>query len=69
MLGVRAIYQVSEVSQRLETTTRELETTTRELETASQALSIREQELAAETERNQQLAAKLRELGIDPDTI
>ena len=53
----------------LETTTRELETTTRELETASQTLSIREQELAAQSGRNQQLAAKLRELGIDPDTI
>jgi Uma2 family endonuclease len=46
-----------------------LETTTRELETVSQALLIREQELAAQSERNQQLTAKLRELGIDPDTV
>lgn len=47
----------------------QLETTTRELETISQKLSTTEQVLAAETNRNQQFAAKLRELGIDPDTI
>ena len=58
-----------QVSQRLATTTRELETTTRELETISQTLSTTEQALGAQTDRNQQLAAKLRELGIDPDTI
>ena len=58
-----------QVSQRLEATTRELETTTRELEMISQALSTTERELAAEKDRNQLLAAKLRELGIDPDTI
>ena len=46
-----------------------LETTTRELETVSQVLLIREQELAAETSRNEHFAAKLRELGIDPDTV
>jgi hypothetical protein len=46
-----------------------LETTTRELETISQTLLTTEQTLVAETDRNQQLAGKLRELGIDPDTI
>lgn len=39
------------------------------LETVSQTLSDTEQALAAAAERNQQLVAKLRELGIDPDTI
>ena len=58
-----------QVSQRLATTTRELETTTRELEVISQNLSTTERELAAQTDRNQLLAAKLRELGIDPDLI
>jgi Uma2 family endonuclease len=42
---------------------------THELEMISQTLSTTERELVAETERNQILAAKLRELGIDPDTI
>ncbi len=58
-----------EVSRKLETTTRELETTTRELENISQNLSTTEQALATEISRNQQLAAKLRELGIDPDVV
>ncbi|PSB54606.1 Uma2 family endonuclease [Chamaesiphon polymorphus] len=51
-----------QVSQRLEITTRELENIT-------QTLSETEQALAAVADRNQQLIAKLRELGIDPDTI
>jgi Uma2 family endonuclease/exonuclease VII small subunit len=53
----------------LETTTRELETTTRELENISQTLSTTQQTLAAEADRNLILAAKLRELGINPDAI
>ena len=52
-----------------EQVSRKLETTTRELENISQTLSATEQELSAETDRNQRLAAKLRELGIDPDTV
>jgi Uma2 family endonuclease len=39
------------------------------LETITQALSQSEQALAAQTDRNRKLTAKLRELGIDPDTI
>ena len=62
-------HQLETTTRELETATRELETTTRELETISQKLSTTEQVLAAETDRNQQFAAKLRELGIDPDTI
>jgi Uma2 family endonuclease len=58
-----------QVSRELETTTRELETTTRELENISQTLSTTQQTLAAEADRSLILAAKLRELGIDPDTI
>jgi Uma2 family endonuclease len=58
-----------QVSRELETTTRELETTTRELENISQTLSTTKQALAAEADRNLLLTAKLRELGIDPDTI
>jgi Uma2 family endonuclease len=65
-----------QVSQRLETTTRELETTARELETTAQELATitqnlteTERALATESDRNQQLVAKLRELGIDPETI
>jgi Uma2 family endonuclease len=46
-----------------------LETTTRELASVSKTLSATERALTIETERNQQLAAKLRELGIDPETI
>jgi Uma2 family endonuclease len=46
-----------------------LESTTRELANISQALATTEQALAAEADRNQRLAAKLRELGIEPDTI
>jgi hypothetical protein len=52
-----------------EQVSRKLETTTRELENISQTLSATEQELSAETDRNQRLAAKLRELGIDPDPV
>jgi Uma2 family endonuclease len=58
-----------QVSRELETTTRDLETTTRELENISQTLSTTEQKLAAEVDRNLLLATKLRELGINPDTI
>ncbi|WP_310485272.1 Uma2 family endonuclease [Chamaesiphon sp. VAR_48_metabat_403] len=58
-----------DVSQRLESATIELESTTRELENVSQTLATTEQALAAESDRNQRLAAKLRELGIEPDTI
>lgn len=58
-----------QVSHQLEIATRKLETATRELETISQTLSTKEQALLAETNRNEQLATKLRELGIDPDTI
>jgi Uma2 family endonuclease len=58
-----------QVSHELETTTRKLETTTRELENISQTLSTTQQTLAAEADRNLLLAAKLRELGINPDTI
>ena len=39
------------------------------LETISKTLSETEQELSLQADRNQKLAAKLRELGIDPDTI
>jgi Uma2 family endonuclease len=39
------------------------------LETITQTLSETERALATAAERNQLLAAKLRELGIDPDTI
>ena len=39
------------------------------LETITQSLLETEQALAAAAERNQLLAAKLRELGIDPDLI
>lgn len=46
-----------------------LKSATRELEAISQTLSNTEQALAVETDRNQRLAAKLRELGIEPDTI
>jgi Uma2 family endonuclease len=46
-----------------------LESTTRKLANISQALATTEQALAAEADRNQRLAAKLRELGIEPDTI
>jgi Uma2 family endonuclease len=52
-----------------EQVSRELETTTRELEKISQTLSTTQQTLAAEADRNLLLAAKLRELGINPDTI
>ena len=58
-----------DVSQRLESTTIELASTTRELEDVAQALATTEQALATEIDRNQRLAAKLRELGIDLDTI
>jgi Uma2 family endonuclease len=58
-----------QVSRELETTTRDLETTTHELENISQTLSTTEQKLAAEVDRNLLLATKLRELGINPDTI
>jgi Uma2 family endonuclease len=65
-----------DVSQRLESTTIELASTTielasttRQLENVSQALATTEQALAVEADRNQRLAAKLRELGIDSDTI
>lgn len=51
-----------QVSQRLETIVRTLSET-------EQALSETEQALSTAATRNQQLAAKLRELGIDPDTI
>ena len=51
-----------QVSQRLETIARTLSET-------EQALSETEQALSTAATRNQQLAAKLRELGIDPDTI
>ena len=47
----------------------QLQTTVRELETITQTLSTTEQMLSAETSRNQLFAAKLRELGIDPDTV
>ncbi len=47
----------------------QLQVTARELEAVSQKLSTTEQALAAESNRKQQFAAKLRELGIDPDTI
>jgi Uma2 family endonuclease len=39
------------------------------LETIAKTLSETEQELALQANRNQKLAAKLRELGIDPDTV
>jgi Uma2 family endonuclease len=39
------------------------------LETIAKILSDKEHELALQTDRNQKLAAKLRELGIDPDTL
>ena len=39
------------------------------LETIARTLSETEQALSTAATRNQQLAAKLRELGIDPDTI
>jgi Uma2 family endonuclease len=52
-----------------EQVSQQLEATTRELNTISQTLSETEQTLAAQTDRNQRLAAKLRELGIDPDAI
>ncbi|WP_309742167.1 Uma2 family endonuclease [Chamaesiphon sp. OTE_20_metabat_361] len=58
-----------EVFLSFEQVSQRLETTTRELENISQTLSTTERELAAQNERNQLLAAKLRELGIDPDTI
>jgi hypothetical protein len=45
------------------------EQVSQQLETILQALSETEQSLAVETDRNQRLAAKLRELGIDPDTV
>ena len=51
-----------QVSQRLETIARTLSET-------EQALSETEQALSTAATRNQQLAAKLRELGIDSDTI
>ena len=51
-----------QVSQRLETIARTLSET-------EQALSETEQALSTAATRNQQLAVKLRELGIDPDTI
>ncbi|WP_373546798.1 Uma2 family endonuclease [Chamaesiphon sp.] len=51
-----------QVSQRLETIVRTLSET-------EQALSETEQALSTAADRNHQLAAKLRELGIDPDTI
>ena len=40
-----------------------------QLETISQTLSETEQALAAQTDRNQRLIAKLRALGVDPDTV
>ena len=46
-----------------------LETLTRTLSETEQALSETEQARSIAATRNQQLAAKLRELGIDPDTI
>jgi Uma2 family endonuclease len=45
------------------------EQVSQQLETILQSLSETAQALASETDRNQRLAAKLRELGIDPDTV
>jgi regulator of replication initiation timing len=58
-----------EVFLSFEQVSQRLATTTRELENISQTLSTTERELATQNERNQLLAAKLRELGIDPDLI
>jgi Uma2 family endonuclease len=64
------IYQPNgEIFLSFEQVSQRLAATTRELENALQALSTREQEIKAQSDRNQQLAAKLRELGIDPDTL
>jgi Uma2 family endonuclease len=64
------IYQPNgEIFLSFEQVSQRLAATTRELENALQTLSTREQEIAAQSDRNQQLAAKLRELGIDPDTV
>ncbi len=61
--------KLAATTRELETTTRELETTTRELDNISHSLSTTAQSLATEIDRNQQLVAKLRELGINPDMI
>jgi Uma2 family endonuclease len=45
------------------------EQVSQKLATISQTLSSTEQALATATDRNQQLVAKLRELGIDPDLV
>jgi Putative restriction endonuclease len=64
------IYQPNgELFSSFEQVSRELETTTRKLENITQILSTTQQTLAAEADRNLSLAAKLRELGVDPDTI
>ena len=64
------IYQPNgEIFLGFEQVSQRLAATTSELENALKTLSNKEQEIAVQLDRNQQLAAKLRELGIDPDTI